>query len=130
MKVDKEQLEDLLEQFDLVIYAADASKSFTVGKFKVFENKGSWTVSAPGVNKEFTTRMAALSWAKFVAEGKEECAQTVERLSEEFDGATAHLKQLVKTSVSQPAVLGKIDPALDKRKQKVNNLADYILKNS
>lgn len=130
MKVDKERLEDLLGQFDLVAYTADSSKSFTVGKFKISENKGLWTVKGSGAFKEFTTRMAALSWAKFVTEGKDNHAQTVEQLSEEFDGATAHLRQLVKTAISQPAVLGKVDPAFDKRKDKVNKLATFILKNS
>lgn len=130
MKVDAKAIRSLKGQFETIEYMADAAKEFTIGKFKVYENQRYWHVQGSGVNREFSTRMAALSWAKFITEGRTDCATTVEQLSEEFDGATAQLRQLVKTSARHPAVLGKIDPAVDKRIKKVDKLAEFILKNS
>ena len=130
MKLDRKSLTKLKHQFEALDYLADASKQFNVGKFKVYENRNEWVAEGAGLKKEFSTRMAALSWAKFISEGRNSCATTVEHLSEEFDGATAQLKQLVKTSIRHPAVLGKVDPAADKRIEKIDKLAEYILKNS
>lgn len=130
MKIDVEAVKRLNEQFENATYLADSLKQFQIGRFKVYENNRIWTVEATGVKKEFSTRMAALSWAKFITEERRDCAETVEKLSEEFDGATAHLKQLIKTSIQHPAVIGKIDPAADKRVEKVDKLAKFILKNS
>lgn len=124
------KLEDLMYQFDTVAYIAESTKQFTIGTFKVYEDRDRWIVKGNSSVKEFTTRMAAISWAKFMVEGKNECATTVELLSEELDGATAQVRQLINASKKHDEVLGKIDPALDKRKLKVNRLADFILKNS
>jgi hypothetical protein len=126
----EDKLEDLMYQFDTVAYIAESTKNFTIGNFKVYEDQDRWIVKSSSVVKEFTTRMGAISWAKFMVEGKTDCATTVEMLSEELDGATAQVRQLIKASKSHDAILGKIDPALDKRKLKVNKLADFILKNS
>ena len=126
----EEKLEDLMYQFDTVAYIAESTKQFTIGNFKVYEDRDHWVVKNSSTVKDFTTRMAAISWAKFMSEGKSDCASTVELLSEELDGATAQVRQLIKASKSHDAVIGKIDPAMDKRKLKVNKLADFILKNS
>ena len=124
------KLEDLMYQFDTVAYIAESAKNFTIGNFKVYEDRNHWVVNGNSTVKEFTTRMAAISWAKFMVEGKNECATTVELLSEELDGATAQVRQLINASKKHDEVIGKIDPAMDKRKLKVNRLADFILKNS
>jgi len=131
MQINKQELRDLADQqFENAAYKADAAKSYAVGTFKVYESGSSWMVKDRTLLKEFSTRMAALSWAKFTSQGRDTCASTVETLSEELDGATTHVKQLIKTSLRHDAVVGKIDPALDKRRTKVGNLANYILSNS
>ena len=115
MQINKQELRDLVDQqFETALYKADAAKSYAVGAFKVYESGTSWMVKDRTLLKEFSTRMAALSWAKFTSQGRDNCATTVETLSEELDGA----------------VVGKIDPAMDKRRTKVGNLANYILSNS
>lgn len=126
-----QKVSELLEQLDNLTYIAEYNKSFRIGQFVVSEGRtGLWTATNERQSRTFSTRMAAISWAKFVTEGKAKQAETIIQLSEELDGATTHVKQLINASRNHPQVVGKIDPANDKRISKVEKLADYILKNS
>jgi len=122
-----EALADILRQLDLVDYKQDTAKYVRVGPFKIEEGSDHWEVNGQGISAWFSTRTAALGYAKCVMSKDFETATKIIMLDHQIAQKNTHEASILNALKHNDAIEAKLQQAQDQRRENMNELVNLVL---
>ena len=121
-------LEDILHQLNLVEYRQDTAKYVRVGPYKIDEgDNNDWQVNGQGISAQFSTRTAALGYAKCIMNKDFETATKIIMLDHQLAQKSAHEASILNALKKNNAMEAKLQQAQDQRRANMNELTSLVL---
>jgi len=126
--MNKEDLEDILRRLEVVSYAAETAEYIAVGPYRVQRKTDmSWELIGDVSARIFSTRMAALGYAKCLISKDEETAQRIRELDEEAGATLSQVECIRRASRNNDHILAKEQEAQLRHQENMQRLTRVVL---
>lgn len=119
----------IIEQFDLLPYRESTAEFVRVGQYQIKHiDRYVWSLKGSNIKEYFSTRMAAMGYARCLQMDNMPVANQIKRLDEQVGASRTHLQSITNAvDDSNDPILAKKQQAESKHRESMQSLATLLL---